>query len=86
MPIGGWAGTIINLSGEPDVSYLVRWTRETLQAMPSICRELCQEDDFVLEEMWLEADDLVCDAASPAPRHGLRPAFLDRRARSLLAV
>jgi len=63
MPLGGWAGTISEI--HDDGMYTVRWSKETLAAIPSVFKKRCERDGMVLEEYWLGQDDLEPDEGGP---------------------
>ncbi len=55
MPLGGWVGTVTQVSrGTPD-HYLVRWNQETLQRW----------NKFWRREIWLSEDKLESDPGGP---------------------
>lgn len=62
LTIGGWLGTIAELSNGKSPTFLVRWSEATLKEQNSIYRRRCERDGFNSEEMWLEAADLELDA------------------------
>ena len=63
IPLGGWAGTISEI--HRDGIYSVHWNRETLASIHPIYKKRCAIDGTVLEEYWLEDDDLEPDAGGP---------------------
>jgi hypothetical protein len=65
LPLGGWAGAVVEVADAGPAPYLVRWNRATLDTAHPIYCQLCAEDDRSFEEMWLDATDLVPDAGGP---------------------
>ena len=63
MPLGGWAGTILEVHG--DGMYSVRWSKETLASIHPVFNKRCEKDGLVFEQYWLGADDLEHDAGGP---------------------
>ena len=63
MPLGGWAGTIVEVRG--DGMYTVRWSKETLASIHPVFKKRCEKDGLVFEQYWLGADDLEDDAGGP---------------------
>jgi hypothetical protein len=62
LPLGGWAGKVVCVAADGLAPYLLRWSRETLQKVHPVYRQLCAEDDRSFDEMWLDESDLECDA------------------------
>jgi hypothetical protein len=65
LPLGGWAGTVVEVASAGRAPYRVRWNRATLEKADPIYRQLCAENDCCFEEMWLDDTDLVLDAGGP---------------------
>ena len=63
IPLGGWAGTIREVSRHG--IYSVHWSRETLASIHPIYEKRCVIDGTVLEEYWLDEDDLEPDPGAP---------------------
>lgn len=61
IPLGGWAGQVTEIKPGDPPTYLVRWSRQTLDAMNPIYRNRCERDGLDIEEMWLAEDDLEPD-------------------------
>lgn len=78
-PIGGWAGRIAEVEPGDPPTCLVRWSRQTLNAMHPIYRNRCERDGLDIEEMWIAEDDLERDEGQSVNWNS-RPTF--RRSRS----
>lgn len=63
MPLGGWAGIVIEVSGGD--TFTVRWSKETLAAIHPVFKKRCEKDGIDLEEYALTGDDLVPDSGAP---------------------
>jgi uncharacterized protein YodC (DUF2158 family) len=63
LPLGGWAGTISEVHKRG--MYSVRWSRDTLASIHPIYKRRCAIDGKVLEEYWLEEEDLEIDPGGP---------------------
>ena len=63
MPMGGWAGTISEV--EKNGLCMVRWSRETLDAIHPVFKNRCEKDGLELEHYWLPQDDLEPDEGGP---------------------
>jgi len=61
LPIGGWAGAVVQLENGLPPTYLIRWSRDTLLAVHPVHRKRAERDGFEIGEMWLGADDLEPD-------------------------
>ncbi len=66
LPIGGWAGTVIQVDAHTSpTSYLVRWSRETLLAIHPVYDKRATRNGLGVGEMYLEPDDLEPDDGTP---------------------
>jgi hypothetical protein len=63
MPLGGWAGTISQV--EKNGLCLVRWSRQTLDAIHPVFKNRCDKDGLEREQYWLHQDDLEPDPGGP---------------------
>jgi hypothetical protein len=66
IPLGGWAGTIREVdqrSATP--TYLIAWSKYTLDHMHPIYRKRCERDGLELASMWLGEDDIEPDTGVP---------------------
>jgi hypothetical protein len=63
MPMGGWAGTVIEVEGSD--TFTIRWSEETLAAIHPVCKKRCEKDGLDLEEYALTGDDLEPDTGGP---------------------
>ncbi len=63
MPLGGWAGTVIEVQGAD--TFTVRWSRETLDAIHPVFKKRCEIDGLAPEESVLVGEDLEPDADGP---------------------
>lgn len=63
IPLGGWAGKISKV--HKDGSYTVRWSKETLANIHPVVKRRSEKDGTVLEEYWIDDDDLELDAGGP---------------------
>ena len=61
VPIGGWAGHVTEVEAGDPLTYLVRWSRQTLDSMAPVYRNRCERDGLDIREMWLAEDDLESD-------------------------
>ncbi len=60
-PLGGWAGTIVEVKSGSPPTCLIRWNQSTLATIHPIYRKRCERDGLTFEEMWLGDDDLEPD-------------------------
>ncbi len=68
IPLGGWAGTIEEVSRRSrPPTYLVRWNQSTLEQMHPVYRKRCERDGLEFDSMWLAETDLDPDTGAPAP-------------------
>jgi hypothetical protein len=65
LPLGGWHGQIIQSQERPNRTYLVRWSRETLENIHPVYRERCEADDVCFDQTWLVEGDLEPDPGGP---------------------
>jgi len=65
LPLGGWRGQIIESQEQPNRTYLVRWSQETLESAHPVYRERCEEDDVCFDHAWLVEGDLEPDPGGP---------------------
>ncbi len=63
MPLGGWAGTVIE--DHKNGMYEVRWSKETLDAIHPVIKNRCENDGLSLEQYGLSEDDLGRDQGGP---------------------
>jgi hypothetical protein len=63
MPLGGWAGTVIEVSGSD--TFTIRWSKETLAAIHPVFKKRCEKEGLDLEEYVLTGDDLEPDSGGP---------------------
>ena len=63
MPLGGWAGTVIEVSGSD--AFTIRWSKETLAAIHPVFKKRCEKEGLDLEEYVLTGDDLEPDSGGP---------------------
>jgi hypothetical protein len=61
LGLGGWRGHIIQSQERPNRTYLVRWSRETLENIHPVYRERCESDDVCFDQTWLLEGDLEPD-------------------------
>lgn len=67
MLLGGWTGTVVEVEAGDSTKCLIRWSPETVQAMPSRYRARCEADGIDSQEKWLDQDDLEWDEGGDAP-------------------
>lgn len=61
--LDGWIGAILERDETvTPIQYLVWWDEGTVSRMATDCRDRCEMEDYVLDQMWLLEDDL-----DPAP-------------------
>lgn len=66
IPLGGWAGTISEVDQRSNPpTYLIEWTKHTLDHMHTVFRKRCERDGLGLESMWLGEDDIEPDSGEP---------------------
>jgi len=66
MPIGGWAGTILEVIPKANsTGYLVEWNERTLAAMHPVYRTRCERDNCDYDAMWLDETELEPDIGEP---------------------
>ena len=63
MPLGGWAGTVVEAHGGE--SYLVRWSPETLAAIHPVFKSRCEIDGCDCESYMLGGENLNPDPGGP---------------------
>ena len=63
MPLGGWAGMIDEVRGAD--TFIIRWSRETLDAIHPVFKKRCEIDGIDPEEYILAGDDLESDTGGP---------------------
>jgi hypothetical protein len=63
MPLGGWAGTIAEVSDNG--IYTVRWSEETLASIHPVFKARCENDGLEFEQYGLGEDDLEPDIGGP---------------------
>ena len=63
VPMGGWAGTISTV--KKNGLCMVRWSKETLEAIHPVFKNRCEKDGLELEHYWLPQDDLEPDDGRP---------------------
>ena len=61
IPLGGWAGTIIEVQYSPKSRYLIEWNPKTLESIHPIYERRCERDGRKHTEMWLAHADVVRD-------------------------
>jgi hypothetical protein len=65
MPLGGWAGIVIEIERGDCTTCLVCWSEVTLAAIAPFYQERCPQDGIDSEEKWLEEGDLERDDGRP---------------------
>jgi hypothetical protein len=60
MPMGGWAGTVIEIGGGD--TFLIRWSKETLATIHPVFKQRCEKDGLDWEQYALTSDDLEPDS------------------------
>ncbi len=65
IPLGGWAGKIIEAQHGRPRMVLIRWNVETLKNVDPIFRKRSERDGLILEEMWLDEVELEPDSGGP---------------------
>jgi hypothetical protein len=63
MPLGGWAGTVIEVRGAD--TFIIRWSKATLDAIHPIFKQRCEIDGLDPEEYGLVGEDLEPDTGGP---------------------
>ena len=63
MPLGGWAGTVTEIQGTD--TFIIRWSKETLDAIHPVFKKRCEKDGLDLEVYGLTGEDLESDAGGP---------------------
>jgi len=61
LSLGGWAGEVVDVQEGNATSYLVRWSRITLQGIHPAFRDRCEMDDLCFDRIWLMETDLEPD-------------------------
>jgi hypothetical protein len=59
MPLGGWAGVVVEIEEGACTTCLVRWSPETLTMIGQLYVDRCQDDGIDFHEKWLDADELL---------------------------
>ena len=62
MPLGGWLGTVSQVSGS---IYLVHWSGETLEAAGPHYRERWRREGVDFRAVWLQEQALEADPGTP---------------------
>lgn len=62
IPLGGWAGTIVEVNGELCV---VEWSKDTLTAVHPVYKNRCERDGSHCEIYHLPSDELEPDSGGP---------------------
>lgn len=65
IPLGGWRGSVLQVWELCPPLYLIEWNGETLEKIHPIYRKRCEQNGFVLEEIWLSEDELEADFGEP---------------------
>jgi len=65
IPIGGWAGHVVEREEGETWFYLVSWSRHTLNSMAAIYRSRCERDGLDIKQMWVAEHDLEGDVGDP---------------------
>jgi hypothetical protein len=65
LPLGGWAGEIIQIERESPPLYLIRWNQHTLDSIHPVYRKRAERDAFDFHELWLSKEDLLPDTGEP---------------------
>jgi len=60
-PLGGWAGTIVEVHTGNPPTCLIRWNQRTLASIHPVYRRRSERDGLTFEEMWLGEDDIEPD-------------------------
>src|SRR3989304_5292679 len=63
MPLGGWAGTIIEV--HKDGMSEIRWSEETLASIHPVIKKRCEKDGLSLEQYGLDEGGLEPDTGGP---------------------
>jgi hypothetical protein len=67
IPLGGWAGTISEVDERSNPpTYLIEWTKHTLDHLHPVYRKRCERDGLEVEIMWLGENDIEEDTGGPA--------------------
>lgn len=78
LPLGGWVGEVADVQRKTIVSYLVRWSGDTLKSIHPVYRDRCQRDNLCVDQIWLLEADLEPDRGEPLsiahPINAARPA------------
>lgn len=61
IPLGGWAGEVVEVEKCNAAMYLIRWNKSTLDKIHPVFRKRCERDGLEFEEMWLAEVDLEPD-------------------------
>jgi Calcium binding len=66
MPLGGWSGTIKEVTPSTDeVTYEIEWDRRTLAGMHPVYHKRCERDGLDVEAMGLGEEDIEIDDGTP---------------------
>ena len=65
LPLGAWAGEIIEINKRNPPTYLIRWNQHTLDNIHPVYRQRAERDAFDVQELWLGDDDLLPDTGEP---------------------
>ncbi|MGB2820333.1 MAG: calcium-binding protein [Phycisphaerae bacterium] len=67
IPLGGWAGAVIEVDRRNPPTCLMRLSQHTIQNIHPIYRKRCERDGLDFGEIWLAEDDLAPDTGEPVP-------------------
>lgn len=63
LPIGGWAGTVIEV--HDGGMFTIQWSEETLALIHPVFKKRCEKDGLEFDVYWIRADDLETDRTAP---------------------
>ncbi len=65
IPLGGWAGVIVDMDDNEDKRlYRIRWSEETLAQVHPVYRRRCERDELEYELTWLREAELEPDTGT----------------------
>jgi hypothetical protein len=67
MPLGGWAGTVVEVQLGHPIAYVVHFNQRTVAQVHPVYRNRCERDGLDLEEMSVWEDDVESDTGEPSP-------------------
>jgi len=62
IPMGGWAGVILEIEQDIPRTYFIKLNANTLNNLHPIYRHRCERDSLDIDQLWMSEDDLEPDS------------------------